>query len=110
VGNVLETDLRTLMGSEKQIRFGIEKRNSLPKKCVTCKWFFACHGECPKHRFNSTETGETGLNALCEGYRMFFSHIAPYMERMRQLLAEGKAPALIMRDFTEQEPASQEQK
>ena len=110
VGNVLETDLRTLMGSEKQIRFGIGKRNNLPKKCVTCKWFFACHGECPKHRFNSTETGETGLNALCEGYRMFFSHIAPYMDRMRQLLAEGQAPALIMRDFTEQEAASQEQK
>lgn len=96
VGNVLETDLRTLMNSEKQIKFGISKRNGLPKQCMACKWFFACHGECPKHRFNSTESGETGLNALCEGYKMFFSHVAPYMDRMKELLSAGRPPADIM--------------
>ena len=99
IGNVLETDLRTLMASEKQIRFGIDKRNGLPKKCVTCRWYFACHGECPKHRFNRTDSGEPGLNALCDGYSMFFSHVAPYMERMKQLLSEGRPPADIMREL-----------
>ena len=99
IGNVLETDLRTLMTSEKQIRFGIDKRNGLPKKCVTCRWYFACHGECPKHRFNRTDSGEPGLNALCDGYSMFFSHVAPYMERMKQLLSEGRPPADIMREL-----------
>jgi uncharacterized protein len=99
VGNVLETDLRTLMTSQQQIRFGISKRNGLPKKCMACKWFFACHGECPKHRFNRTESGETGLNALCEGYRMFFAHVAPYMDHMKQLLSEHRPPADIMREI-----------
>ena len=99
IGNVLETDLRTLMASEKQIRFGIDKRNGLPKKCVTCRWYFACHGECPKHRFNRTDSGEPGLNALCDGYNMFFSHVAPYMERMKQLLSEGRPPADIMSEL-----------
>ncbi len=99
IGNVLETDLRTLMASEKQIRFGIDKRNGLPKKCVTCRWYFACHGECPKHRFNRTDSGEPGLNALCDGYSMFFSHVAPYMERMKQLLSEGRPPADIMTEL-----------
>ena len=99
IGNVLETDLRTLMASEKQIRFGIDKRNGLPKKCVTCRWYFACHGECPKHRFNRTDSGEPGLNALCDGYNMFFSPVAPYMERMKQLLSEGRPPADIMREL-----------
>ena len=99
LGNVLETDLRTLMASEKQIRFGIDKRNGLPKKCVTCRWYFACHGECPKHRFNRTDSGEPGLNALCDGYNMFFSHVAPYMERMKQLLSEGRPPADIMSEL-----------
>lgn len=99
IGNVLETDLRTLMASEKQIRFGIDKRNGLPKKCVTCRWYFACHGECPKHRFNRTDSGEPGLNALCDGYNMFFSHVAPYMERMKQLLSEGCPPADIMSEL-----------
>lgn len=99
LGNVLEIDLRTLMTSEKQIRFGISKRNGLPAKCIRCRWFFACHGECPKHRFNRTESGETGLNALCEGYNMFFSHVAPYMDRMKQLLSEHRPPADIMTEL-----------
>ena len=98
IGNVLETDLRTLMNSSKQVRFGIDKRNGLPGKCLSCRWFFACHGECPKHRFNITDKGETGLNALCEGYEMFFSHIAPYMERMAALLKEGRPASDIMKD------------
>lgn len=92
LGNVLETPLRQLMTSAQQIRFGIEKRNSLPRKCLGCEWLFACHGECPKHRFSRTEAGKTGLNVLCDGYRMFFRHVAPYMDRMKELL-EARMPA-----------------
>lgn len=99
IGNVLETDLRTLMNSSKQVKFGIDKRSGLPQKCFRCPWFFACHGECPKHRFNTTDKGETGLNALCEGYEMFFSHIAPYMEEMKKLLISGKPASGVMDMF-----------
>ena len=99
IGNVLETDLRTLMNSSRQVRFGISKRNGLPQKCLRCRWFFACHGECPKHRFNKTDKGETGLNALCEGYEIFFSHIAPYMEEMKKLLTSGKPASGVMDMF-----------
>ena len=87
LGNITETPIRELMASDAQVRFGINKRNTLPSACRKCQWFFACHGECPKHRFNSTEKGETGLNSLCGGYKIFFSHISPYMDFMkRQLL------------------------
>ncbi len=96
VGNIFETSLRELMGSTTQSRFGIDKRNGLPTKCRRCKYFFACHGECPKHRFNRTESGETGLSALCEGYMMFYSHVDPYMAKMKELLEEKKAPANVM--------------
>ena len=99
IGNVLETDLRTLMNSSKQVKFGIDKRSGLPQKCFRCRWFFACHGECPKHRFNTTDKGETGLNALCEGYEIFFSHIAPYMEEMKKLLMSGKPASGVMEMF-----------
>ena len=99
IGNVLETDLRTLMNSSRQVKFGIDKRSGLPQKCFRCPWFFACHGECPKHRFNTTDKGETGLNALCEGYEMFFSHIAPYMEEMKKLLISGKPASGVMDMF-----------
>lgn len=97
IGNVLETDLRTLMNSTKQVRFGLDKRNALPDDCIKCKWFFTCHGECPKHRFNTTDKGETGLNALCEGYKLFFAHVAPYMDKMKSLLQSGRPAFEIMK-------------
>lgn len=51
---------------------------------------FSCHGECPKHRFNRTEKGETGLNSLCAGYKLFYSHISPYMAFMKNRLMVQK--------------------
>ncbi len=96
LGNIAGTDLREMMNSPVQTKFGISKRNGLPKKCIRCRYAFACHGECPKHRFNRTESGETGLNALCDGYYKFYSHVEPYMEKMKEFLVEKKAPANII--------------
>lgn len=96
LGNILENDLRTMMTSQEQVRFGISKRNSLPGRCVRCRYRFACNGECPKHRFNVTESGQTGLNALCDGYFMFYSYVEPYMDKMKELLDSHQAPAGVM--------------
>lgn len=96
IGNITEKSIKEMMESSSQIRFGINKRNGLPTKCIRCKHFHVCHGECPKHRFNKTESGQTGLNALCEGYYMFYSHVAPYMEKMKELLDAQTAPSLVM--------------
>ncbi len=96
IGNILETDLRTLHKSKPQFKFGVEKRNSLPTQCLRCNWYFACRGECPKHRFETTDRGEKGLNTLCEAYKMFFSHAEPYMKYMAGLLAEQKPAALVI--------------
>jgi len=96
LGNIFETPLEELMEKESQIRFGLSKRNSLPHKCTKCEWLFACHGECPKHRFNPTENSEAGLNFLCDGYRKYFRHVAPSMEKMKQLLLQGREAREIM--------------
>lgn len=96
LGNIGTSSIRDMMTGEKQVRFGIDKRNALPGKCFRCKFLSICNGECPKHRFSKTERGETGLNALCSGYYNFYSHVTPYMERMRDLLLAGHAPAEIM--------------
>ena len=96
LGNIRDKSIREMMESPQQARFGIDKRNTLPTKCFRCKYLHACNGECPKHRFNRTETGDTGLNALCAGYYKFYDHVAPYMDRMRDLLAQEQAPALVM--------------
>ena len=96
LGNISVQSIRSMAESPAQVRFGIDKRNTLPNKCFRCKWLFACNGECPKHRFNTTENGDTGLNALCEGYYKFYEHTAPYMEKMKELLENEQPPALII--------------
>ena len=96
LGNIREHSIAELMDSEKMVQFGLAKRTALPRRCRACEYLQLCHGECPKHRFNRTEAGETGLNALCAGYRMFYAHSAPYMLKMRELLARDLAPALVM--------------
>ena len=96
LGNIRTQSIHSMMESTAQVRFGIDKRNSLPSKCFRCKYLFACNGECPKHRFNRTENGDTGLNALCEGYYKFYDHVAPYMEIMKELLENEQPPAYII--------------
>ncbi len=96
LGNIVQTDLKTLYKSQAQFDFGIHKRNTLPRECLRCEYNFACRGECPKHRFVKTANGESGLNVLCEGYKLFFEHVSPYMDFMAKMLSEEKPPALVM--------------
>lgn len=96
LGNIHEQSLVEMMYSERQRRFGRAKADSLPTQCRECQWLNACHGECPRNRFIRTANGEPGLNYLCEGYRQYFSHVAPYMDVMKRLLGEKRPPAEIM--------------
>ena len=96
LGNINRDTLSDLAYGDRQFEFGVRKRSSLPHQCRRCRYYTLCHGECPKHRFTTDSTGEYGLNVLCEGYKMFFEHSAPYMERMRDLLVAGQPPALVM--------------
>lgn len=36
------------MYSERQMKFGQMKQDSLPRQCKECEFLFACNGECPK--------------------------------------------------------------
>ncbi len=96
LGNLREQALATLVNSEQQRRFGLDKRDSLPRYCRECEVRFACNGECPKHRFTRTPDGEWGLNYLCAGYKLFFKHIDPYIQFMASELRQGRAPANVM--------------
>jgi uncharacterized protein len=96
LGNILETPLPVLVGSDRQRVFGAAKRTSLIRQCRSCEVRFACQGGCPKNRLRTTGEGEAGLNHLCEGYFAFFTHIRPAMEWMTRALEEERAPAGIM--------------
>ena len=96
IGNIKERPLREIATSEVQTKFGLDKRNTLPSKCFACKYMHLCHGECPKHRFNRTDNGDTGLSALCSGYHMFYEHTFPYMAKMKELLENRMSPSFVI--------------
>jgi uncharacterized protein len=56
-----------------------------------------CWGGCPKHRFAVTRDGEAGLNFLCDGYYSFFSHVAPYLRVLSDLIRAGRPPSDIVK-------------
>ncbi len=93
LGNIHQQTIAGMMYSQRQLQFGRMKQENLHPQCRSCEWLFACNGECPKNRWTA------GLNYLCEGYRHYFQHVAPYMDRMKQLLQQELAPSLIMNDF-----------
>ncbi|MBP6611089.1 MAG: anaerobic sulfatase-maturation protein [Paludibacter sp.] len=96
LGNINTDNLAGMMYSEKQLKFGADKYDTLPRQCRECEYLFACHGECPKNRFAFTKDGEPGLNYLCAGWKMFFHHVAPYMDFMKKELLAERAPANVM--------------
>jgi uncharacterized protein len=97
LGNIQEQDMLELVASERQRRFGLDKRDILPRYCLDCDVRFACHGECPKNRFILTPEGEQGLNYLCAGYKAFFHHVDRPMRIMADLLRRNRAPSEIVR-------------
>jgi uncharacterized protein len=103
LGNILNLSIREMAESKEQRKFGQDKLTRLPKFCRDCSVRFACHGECPKHRFLKTPQGDPGLNYLCAGYKRVFKHMHPTMEIMARLLRSGQPAAGIM-DLVAREP------
>ena len=96
LGNIYNDPLASMMYSDKQLKFGADKFDKLPKQCKECNVLFACNGECPKNRFTYDKYGEYGLNYLCEGFYKFFNHVAPYMDFMKKELLAKRPPANVM--------------
>ncbi len=97
LGNILTHGLPQMLYGQKQARFSQLKKDALPRQCRQCEWLKACHGECPRLRFLRTADGEPGLNYLCAGYRIFFQHVAPYMDYMKRELLAGRPASGVMR-------------
>jgi uncharacterized protein len=96
LGNIMETHMAQMVTSEKQRKFGLYKRDSLPRTCCECEVRFACHGECPKNRFLTTTDGEPGLNYLCAGWKAFFHRINEPVQMMAELMRMGRPASEII--------------
>ncbi len=100
LGTIDTAHLGALAMSPEQLRFGQQKRDSLPGQCRACPWLFACGGGCPKDRLATTDTGEPGLNVLCDGLRAFYEHADPLLRRMVEL---GPHPSAIKEELRAEE-------
>jgi uncharacterized protein len=100
LGNIQETHMLELVASDRQRKFGTDKRDTLPTYCRECEVRFACHGGCPRNRFIKTPDGEPGLNYLCAGYKLFFNHVDQPMRIMTGLLQQNRAPAEIVQWYS----------
>jgi len=96
LGNIMDVPLSEIVVMDEQIKFGQDKRDTLPQYCLDCEVKFVCNGGCPKNRFISTPAGEPGLNYLCAGYRAFFNHVRPTMNFMARELAARRPPANVI--------------
>jgi uncharacterized protein len=105
LGNIADTNMGDLVASERQHRFGQDKRDGLPQYCIDCDVRFVCHGECPKNRFLMTPDGEPGLNYLCAGFKDFFHHVDRPMRIITEALRSGR-PASVVMDIMRREDAA----
>jgi uncharacterized protein len=105
LGNILQTPLIELVGSDKQREFARNKSQSLPDHCRKCKYLFTCHGECPKNRLLDTPDGKPGLNYLCSGLKAFFEHTERPMRIMAELLRQGRYADGVMHILANEEAA-----
>ncbi|OJH33669.1 anaerobic sulfatase maturase [Cystobacter ferrugineus] len=103
LGNIQEKSLVEMVASDKQRRFGGDKQETLPRYCRECPVRFACNGGCPRERFLTTPGGEPGLNYLCAGYKLFFTHVDRPMRLMAGLLERDRAPSELMRLYAQED-------
>jgi serine-type anaerobic sulfatase-maturating enzyme len=86
LGNLKTGRLGEMVFSPEQAGFGQAKSETLPQYCRQCAYLSDCWGECPKNRLIRTPDGEPGLNYLCRGFKTFFAHALPEVERIANCL------------------------
>ena len=87
IGNVLEESFDSMLDGLQQTEFGDDKRDGLPPYCRECDFLGLCNGGCPKDRIIQTPEGDSGLNYLCAGYKIFHEHSLPVFQKMAQCLS-----------------------
>ncbi len=92
IGNIGQQAYAEIVDGEMQSNFGQAKEKKLTSRCKRCDLLHFCNGGCPAQHFVNLRNEEYGHNYLCEGYRIFFRYIQPYLEAIAQAL-RNKAPA-----------------
>ena len=99
LGNIHQHSLAAMRYHPAQLAFGENKKRLLTSQCKSCRWRFACNGDCPRTRFTWNALGESGHPYLCAGWMRYFAHVAPTMDRLKTLLEAGRPAEEIMQEL-----------
>jgi uncharacterized protein len=86
IGKLGERPLAEMVFSLRQLEFGLDKHNSLPSECKTCRHLKLCWGECPRTRILRTREEGKNLSYLCAGWKRFYDHARPKISVKRRAL------------------------
>jgi len=98
LGNIKNKSILAMMNSNHQQKFGRAKKDNLNSKCLGCDYLFFCNGGCSKNRIIDTGD-ENKLNYLCEGYKLFFDYIDPFMKKLAQMVKQKNTPDLMKKEM-----------
>ncbi len=98
LGSLGERTLASMVFSLEQLKFGLDKHNTLPTECKQCPYLKLCWGECPRTRFVKTREGDGNLSYLCKGWKKFFAHALPKIPRVRAQQAPLYPATLLTRN------------
>ncbi len=88
LGNIFETDIAKLAGSDVKRKFARDKQK-LPGKCLVCRHLDVCRGGCMKDRI-IVEGCQKRENYFCESYKAFFGHSMPRFMQIAAKVASGQ--------------------
>jgi radical SAM protein with 4Fe4S-binding SPASM domain len=94
-GNLLETDLATLLKSPTRMAV-FRRQLLLPEDCRSCRWNAICHGGCPADALGFRGDAMK-KDPYCEAYLMIFPQIASDLEKHR-------APMILRNALQSAEP------
>ena len=88
LGNIASGSWKAFLASPVYRQFGLRKA-AWNDECRSCPWLPLCHDDCPKFRRVGGD-GRPG-SVLCEGWKAFYAHALPRLERLAgELKAEGQ--------------------
>ncbi|MGL6260930.1 anaerobic sulfatase maturase [Vibrio sp. WXL103] len=96
LGNIHDVSIREMNKMDMALKFGADKKDKLTQQCKSCRFLKQCNGGCPKHRFNTSRTGQPGHSYFCAGYKSFFKHTEAKMKQMRDLIFSGRPASDII--------------
>ena len=99
LGNIKNKSITELMLSDKQLKFGNNKKSTLTEQCRSCSYLKLCNGGCPKDRILDLNNDPNKLNYLCSGLQAYFNHTRSAMEFMANELRNNRPASNLMNLF-----------